>query len=69
MGLHRTLLERMIKERRQTFEEFAEFAEVLAREHGESGTVSVRHLQRLVAGPRGRWSASRRCSTRYCSVA
>ena len=50
MGLHRTLLEQMIKERRQTFEEFAEFAEVFARDHGEPGTISVRHLQRLVAG-------------------
>ncbi|GAB1509792.1 hypothetical protein [Actinophytocola sp. KF-1] len=48
--MHRTLLEQMIKERRQTFEEFAEFAEVFAREHGESGTISLRHLQRLVAG-------------------
>ena len=50
MRLHRTLLEQMIKERQQTFEEFAEFAEVFAREHGEPGTISVRHLQRLVAG-------------------
>ena len=46
----RTLLELKIKERRQTFEEFTEFAEVFAREHGESGTISQRHLQRLVAG-------------------
>lgn len=50
MPVYRTLLEQMIKERRQTFEEFADFAEVFAREHGESGTVSLRHLQRLVAG-------------------
>jgi hypothetical protein len=50
MLVYRTLLEQMIKERRQTFEEFAEFAEVFAREHGESGTISQRHLQRLVAG-------------------
>jgi hypothetical protein len=48
----RTLLEQKIKERRQTFEEFAEFAEVFAREHKESGTLSVRHLQRLAAGQR-----------------
>lgn len=46
----RTLLERLIRERRQTFEEFAEYAERFAREHGEQGTLSVRHLQRLVAG-------------------
>lgn len=46
----RTLLERLIRERQQTFEEFADFAERFAREHGEVGTLSVRHLQRLVAG-------------------
>ncbi|MFB9688427.1 NUDIX hydrolase [Amycolatopsis plumensis] len=46
----RTLLEQLIWERRQTFEEFAEFAEEFAREHDEPGTLSVRHLQRLVAG-------------------
>src|SRR5262245_57747619 len=50
MRVFRTLLEQKIKERRLTFEEFADFAEVFAREHGESGTISVRHLQRLVAG-------------------
>ncbi len=50
MAVYRTLLEQMIKERRQTFEEFAEFAEVFAREHRETGTISLRHLQRLVAG-------------------
>lgn len=46
----RTLLEQLIRERRQTFEEFAEFAEGFARQHDEPGTLSVRHLQRLVAG-------------------
>lgn len=52
----RTLLEQMIWERRQTYEEFVEFAEGFAREHGEPGTLSVRHLARLVAGahPGGR---------------
>ena len=52
----RTLLEQLIRERRQTFEEFAEFAEKFAREHDEPGTLSVRHLGRLVAGvhPDGR---------------
>lgn len=51
----RTLLEQKIWERRQTFEEFAEYAEVFARNNKESGTLSVRHLQRLVAGrgPKG----------------
>ena len=52
----RTLLEQLIRERRQTFEEFADFAENFAREHSEPGTLSVRHLGRLVAGahPDGR---------------
>lgn len=52
----RTLLEQLIWERRQTFEEFVEFAEEFAREHDEPGTLSVRHLGRLVAGahPDGR---------------
>ncbi|HEY2701448.1 MAG TPA: hypothetical protein VGJ45_38750 [Pseudonocardiaceae bacterium] len=52
MNEYRTLLEQKIKERRQTFEEFAEYAEVFARDHGEPGTLSVRHLQRLAAGRR-----------------
>lgn len=43
-------MEKLIRERRQTFEEFTEFAEDFAREHNEPGTLSVRHLQRLVAG-------------------
>jgi hypothetical protein len=56
MRVFRTLLERKIWERRQTFEEFAEFAEVFAREHGEPGSVSARHVQRLAGGrgPGGR---------------
>jgi 8-oxo-dGTP pyrophosphatase MutT (NUDIX family) len=49
-GPLRTLLEQRIRERRQTFEEFAEYAETFAREHDEPGTLSVRHLQRLVTG-------------------
>lgn len=48
----RTVLELRIRERRQTFEEFVEYAETFAREHGERGTLSVRHLQRLAAGIR-----------------
>ncbi|HEX5121386.1 MAG TPA: hypothetical protein VFW65_39900 [Pseudonocardiaceae bacterium] len=50
------MLEQKIKERRQTFEEFAESIETFAREHGERGTLGVRHLQRLAAGylPDGR---------------
>jgi hypothetical protein len=56
MRMFRTLLEQKIWERRQTFEEFAEFADVFAREHGEPGSVSARHVQRLAAGrgPGGR---------------
>ena len=50
MRTFRTVLEQHIKERRQTLEEFVEYAEVFAREHKESGTLSLRHLQRLVAG-------------------
>lgn len=48
----RTLLEAIILNRRQTFEEFTEDAERFAREHGEAGTLSVRHVQRLAAGTR-----------------
>ncbi|MDV6012217.1 hypothetical protein [Haloechinothrix sp. LS1_15] len=46
----RTLLEHKIRERRQSLEEFADYAEQFARQHGEPGTLSVRHLKRLVAG-------------------
>jgi tetratricopeptide (TPR) repeat protein len=51
----RTVLEQKIRERRLTLEEFAAFVETFAREHNEPGTVSVRHLQRLVSGrgPKG----------------
>lgn len=51
--MFRTLLEQKIRERRQTFEEFAAFAEEYARAHGHGGTLSARHLQRLVAGRGG----------------
>src|SRR5215813_4190356 len=56
MRTFRTVLEQKIWERRQTFEEFAEYAEIYAREHHEPGTLGVRHLQRLAAGqgPGGR---------------
>lgn len=52
MRAYRTVLEQKIRERRQTFEEFAASAETFAREHNEPGTISVRHLQRLAAGRR-----------------
>ncbi|MCI2421841.1 hypothetical protein MOQ72_30840 [Saccharopolyspora sp. K220] len=49
------MLEEKIRERRQTLEEFAEYAEQFAREHNEPGTLGVRHLQRLASGrgPKG----------------
>ncbi|MGZ3147944.1 NUDIX hydrolase [Lentzea chajnantorensis] len=48
----RTVLEEQIKARQLTYEEFVEFATDFAREHNEPGTLSVRHLLRLVAGVR-----------------
>src|SRR5690349_12024623 len=56
MRVFRTVLEQKINERRQTLEEFAEYAETFAREHGEPGTLGARHLQRLTSGrgPHGR---------------
>lgn len=50
MQTARTVLEQKIRERRQTLQEFAESVDRFARERGEPGTLSVRHLQRLVAG-------------------
>jgi tetratricopeptide (TPR) repeat protein len=47
----RTLLEARIRQRRMTFEEFVQHAEVFARDNHEPGTLSLRHLQRLVSGP------------------
>lgn len=51
----RTVLELKIREQRQTLEEFVEYVEAFAREHREPGTLSLRHLQHLVAGqgPKG----------------
>jgi hypothetical protein len=46
----RTLLEQRIRERCLTFEEFVQHAEAFARDHHEPGTLSLRHLQRLVSG-------------------
>ncbi|WP_084145347.1 NUDIX domain-containing protein [Amycolatopsis jejuensis] len=48
----RTVLEGRIRERRETLEEFVRFTEDFARKHDEPGTLSVRHLQRLIAGAR-----------------
>ncbi|MCA1602449.1 MAG: hypothetical protein LC776_12665 [Acidobacteria bacterium] len=46
----RTLLEQRIRERCMTFEEFVQHAETFAHDHHEPGTLSLRHLQRLVSG-------------------
>ncbi|WP_084628762.1 hypothetical protein [Amycolatopsis nigrescens] len=46
----RTVLEQRIWDRRESLERFAEFANTYARQHGEPGTLSYRHLRRLVAG-------------------
>lgn len=48
----RTHLEAIIRQRRQTFEEFSEDATGYARENGEPGTLSARHVQRLASGDR-----------------
>ncbi|SFR27362.1 hypothetical protein SAMN04488564_11114 [Lentzea waywayandensis] len=50
MRTFRTVLEQKIRERRETLQEFIDFAEVFAREHNEPGTIGKRHLQRLIAG-------------------
>lgn len=47
----RTVLEQQIRDvRRETLREFVAYAERFAREHGELGTLSLRHLERLIAG-------------------
>jgi hypothetical protein len=48
--LPRTVLELKLRERSQTLAEFVEDAERFARTFGETGTLSVRHLQRLISG-------------------
>ncbi|GAA3629344.1 hypothetical protein GCM10022267_14920 [Lentzea roselyniae] len=50
MRTFRTVLEQKIRDRRETLQEFVDFAEVFAREHNEPGTIGKRHLQRLIAG-------------------
>jgi hypothetical protein len=44
-----TLLEVKIRERGMTLGEFVQYAEDFARDHGERGTISMRHLQRLIS--------------------
>lgn len=50
--LPRTVLELKLRERSQTLAEFVEDAESFARTFGEPGTLSARHLQRLISGRR-----------------
>lgn len=45
----RTLLEARIRDWNMTYDEFSEYAETFARDHGEPGTLSTRQLQRLAA--------------------
>ncbi|MGH3673124.1 MAG: hypothetical protein ACRDSH_21270, partial [Pseudonocardiaceae bacterium] len=46
----RTLLEARIRQRCMTLEEFVQHAEAFARDNHEPGTLSLRHLQRLISG-------------------
>jgi hypothetical protein len=46
----RTVLEQRIRQQCMTYEEFVQHAEAFARDNHESGTLSLRHLQRLVSG-------------------
>ncbi|MCG8924153.1 hypothetical protein [Lentzea sp. CC55] len=47
-----TLFGELLRQRRQTAEEFSEAAEVFARDHGLKGTISPRHVRRLASGKR-----------------
>ena len=46
----RTLLEQRIRQLCMTYEEFVQHAVEFARDNREPGTLSLRHLQRLVSG-------------------
>lgn len=48
--LVRTMFGELLRERRQTAEEFSEEATRVARENGVNATLSPRHVQRLAAG-------------------
>ncbi|MGW4211577.1 hypothetical protein ACWEIJ_26525 [Lentzea sp. NPDC004789] len=48
----RTLFGELLRQRRQTAEEFSQEAERFAREHGLSATISPRHVQRFASGRR-----------------
>jgi hypothetical protein len=47
-----TLFGELLRQRRQTAEEFSEAAELFARERGLDATLSARHVQRLASGIR-----------------
>jgi hypothetical protein len=47
------VLEQRIRQQCMTFEEFVQHAETFARDNHETGTLSLRHLQRLVSGKPG----------------
>jgi tetratricopeptide (TPR) repeat protein len=49
-GGSRTVFEQMIRRRRFTFQEFVDDLKIFAREHGEVGTLGLRHVQRLAVG-------------------
>lgn len=49
-GQPRTLFGELLRQRRQTAQEFSEEAETFAREHGLDATLSPRHVQRLASG-------------------
>jgi len=48
----RTVLEQVMRDRRETAEEFSRSALRWAREHRESGRIGARHVQRLASGRR-----------------
>ncbi len=58
-----TLLAAKIRDLGMTLDEFVSYAEQFAREHGERGTISARHLQRLIS-PREQPSAIRPATRR-----
>jgi len=46
----RTVLEQLIRERQETYDEFAVFVTNFAKDCGEPGTLSARHAKRLASG-------------------
>jgi tetratricopeptide (TPR) repeat protein len=52
-GTPRTMLEQLLRERDHSYAESAKEFERIARELGESATITARHLHRLASGERG----------------